>query len=278
MFFKTNAREYSVSACFLLWLLNQERKEIMDNQFNQQSSPQQTIPQQPAPQQPAQQSVAPAQQPQYQQYAPPPRPYVDPAVAKKQKKDAFDALSDKMAAFMNTNPVFKFIGKYSDIISYIVTGVSALLTIVSMSLGRFEIIFALTAVIFGAFAVSKKTLLPLTAAMSSLSLFSLICFINRIITMAALGRFLSGGYVFSFIFSIFELGIIGYLAFVCWTYFLALLPPKTYQPAQPYYGQPVQQPTPVQQDSQSVSQKFCSACGSANAGDAAFCKICGNKF
>lgn len=241
------------------------------------------------------------QQPQYQQqYAPQPqRPMIDPMIAKQQKKDAFNALSEKAAAFMQTNPVLKGISSFSDIISYFVTGVSAIMTIILMCLGGISQIFAVLTLLFGVLSLSKKSILPFTVALSSLSAFGLVNFILSIVHLAQLGKWgvVSGSAIVSFIFSIVELIIIGCFTALAWTYFVAMLPPKMYQPQQPYYGgQPMQQPMqpqqpvmqqPVQpvQTQQPVMQqpavsveKTCPACGSANADGADFCKICGSKL
>lgn len=257
------------------------------------------------------------QQPQYQQqYAPQPRmPMIDPMVAKQQKKDAFNALSDKIAAFMQTNPVLKAIVPFSDVLSFCVTAVSVLMTIIAMCLGGSSQIFAVAALVFGFISLSKKNLLPLTVALSVMSLFNVIGFIMSIVRIADLAQWgiVSGSSIIGLIFSIIELALIGGLTALSWVYFLAMLPPRMYQPMQqPYVGQPMQQPMQqpvqqqpmqqpiqqqpiqqqpvqqpvqqpmqqlVQQQAESVSvQKTCPACGSANVDDADFCKICGTKL
>lgn len=253
------------------------------------------------------------QQPQYQQqYAPQPQmPMIDPMIAKQQKKDAFNALSDKIAAFMQTNPVLKAIVPFSDILSFCVTAVSVIMTIIVMCLGGATQVFAITALLFGILSMSKKNLLPFTVALSVMSVFGIVNFILTIVRIAELGRWgvVSGSVIICFIFSIIELVIIGGLTALAWVYFLAMLPPRMYQPMQqPYAGQPMQQPyngqpmqqqpmqqqpvqqtmqqpvqqpmqQPVQQQPAPVPvQKTCPACGSANTDDADFCKICGSKL
>lgn len=174
-------------------------------------------------------------------------PYVDPAVEKKRKADAINALGDKISAVMRTNPVLAVIDRNNDIISYIVTGVSALLTMLSMFLNHFDIVFGYISLIFGFFALSKKSALPLAVSLSVLSLFKLVCFINSIAGFAVLDRnaFFSAGFVISFVFSIFELTAIGYITFIVWTYFAAAMPERP--KPQPYYGKPPIQPVPAQQ-------------------------------
>ena len=244
------------------------------------------------------------QQPQYQQqYAPQPQmPMIDPMIAKQQKKDAFNALSDKIAAFMQTNPVLKVIASFSDLISYFVIGIVLVMSILVMALqGYFSMItstaLSAVAVLFGVLSLSKKSILPLTITLSVLTCFNLINFILNIVTLAKWSGGASGSMVITFICSIFDMLIIGGFAALAWTYFLAMLPPKVYQPRpyggqpmqQPYNGQPMQQPMqqqpvqqPVQQPMQQPApvpvQKTCPACGSANTDDADFCKICGSKL
>lgn len=290
--------------------------------------------------------------------------YVDPAAEKKRKADAINALGDKISAVMRTNPVLAVIDRNNDIISYIVTGVSALLTMLSMFLNHFDIVFGYISLIFGFFALSKKSALPLAVSLSVLSLFKSVCFISSIASFAVLDRnaFFSAGFVISFVFSIFELTAIGYITFIVWTYFAAAMPerPKiqSMQPPPQQNGQPespptaesaaasvpaddageihaeaeinsalvsvsemsleaaseletapmtasgdkpaaVSEPSPISAPvntpileplvsafaadraapkSASAKQKFCTACGTANIMEAAFCKQCGRKF
>lgn len=241
------------------------------------------------------------QQPQYQQqYAPQPQmPMIDPMIAKQQKRDTFFALSDKMAAFMQTNPILKGISSFSNIIAYFVLGITAVLSILVMALQEKLIIMTFTAlsvvaVLFGVLSISKKSILPLTITLSVLSALNLVNFILNIVTLADIGKYNAsapGSMVIAFICSIFEMLIIGGFAALAWMYFVAMLPPKVYAPQQPYYGgqpqqqqpmqQPVQQPVmqqPAQQPAPVPVQKTCPACGSANTGDADFCKICGSKL
>lgn len=188
-------------------------------------------------------------------YIPPQGGYVDPAAEKKRKANAINALGDKISAVMRTNPVLAVIDRNNDVISYIVTGVSALLTMLSMFLNHFDIVFGYTSLIFGFFALSKKSALPLAVSLSVLWLFKLVCFINSIAGFAVLDRnaFFSAGFVISFVFSIFELTAIGYITFIVWTYFAAAMPERP-QP-QPNYGKPPIQPVqpPTQQYGQPES-------------------------
>lgn len=231
------------------------------------------------------------QQPQYQQqYAPQPRmPMIDPMLERQRKKDAFYAFSDKLAAFMQTNPLLKGIASFSDIISYFVTAVSLIMTIIVFCLGGSSEIFAVAALIFGFFSLSKKSLLPLTIALSSFSSLGVVAFILKIVDMAEIGKWgtVPASTVIYFIFFIVELAIIGTLTALAWMYFVAMLPPRMYAPQQPYGAQPMQQPyngqpmqqqQPMQQPAAAPVQKTCPACGSVNTGEADFCKICGNKL
>lgn len=255
-------------------------------------------------------------------YIPPQKPRVDPASVKKQKTDAVNNLGDKIAQALKADPILNFIEKNSEIFSYVVTGICVLLSIILMSAGNFRIPFGVVSVIFGFFALSKKKLLPLAVAMSAVSLFSFICFIHSIAYMIQTVKYgffgsVFGGALLGMFFSLLELAAVGFLTFIVWNYFLAMLPPKPAQ--QPYYGQPqqpaqygqnMQQPPiqPVQsvkpaaepildpiasspasvsapvsvatavQEKPKVTHKFCSACGTENSIDASFCKQCGNKF
>lgn len=195
------------------------------------------------------------QNPHSSTYIPPQEPYAYTAAEKKRKADAINALGDKISAVMRTNPVLAVIDRNNDIISYIVTGVSALFTMLSMFLNHFDIVFGYISLIFGFFALSKKSALPLAASLSVLSLFKLVCFINSIANFAVLDRnaFFSAGFVISFVFSIFELTAIGYITFIVWTYFAAAMPERP--KPQPYYEKPPIQPVqpPPQQYGQPES-------------------------
>lgn len=270
---------------------------IMNNQYPQQPQqapqPQQT-PQQPYPQQPQ------------QQYYVPQKPYVDPAVAKKKKKDALDALGDKIAAFLDSDPILGAVGKFSDIIAYGAIGVMVVFSILSLCLSGGSIIFPIIALIFSILALSKKSSLPLAVDLSVTAVFYFVQFIMTIVSFARYGKWgatAPAGMVIGFIFHIVEMAAIAFLAYVAWTYFVACLPPKAYAPQQPVYpqqpvqpaapvqpvqaAQPVQPAAPVQpaqpaqtvQNEQTAAQdKICSQCGQANTADAAFCKNCGGKL
>lgn len=273
----------------------------MNNQYNSpQPAPQQNAPQQPAQQQTApQQASAPVQtvdqpqaqyqqpyaqpqyqqpngQPQYQQaYAQtyiPPKPKVDPAVANRQKREAVAAFGDKLSDLMNTNPILKIVAKYADFISYGVTAVCVLFTIITLisnninmvvlnyNIGIFNLggeiggsfIFPLLTIIFGGLSLCKKKTLPITVAMSAVSAMMFTRFIISIVTFATLGSLTSqiglraesvsvpAGLVLNFLFLLLEMAVVGLLTYVCWTYFLAELPPKPVM--QQPYRQPYQQP------------------------------------
>lgn len=219
------------------------------------------------------------QQPQYQQqYAPQPQMSMDPMMARQRKRDAFYAFSDKLAAFMQTNPVLKAISNISDILSYFITVVSLVMTIVIMCLGGQMQVFAILTILFGFLSMSKKSILPFAISLSITSAFGLVTFILYIVFMAKNGQWgISASYIISFIFNIVELAVLSCLAALAWTYFAAMLTPKMYQPMQQPMQQPVQQPV-MQQPAPVPVQKTCPACGSANIGDADFCKICGSKL
>lgn len=285
------------------------------------------------------------------QYIPPQKPYIDPAAAKKQKTDAINALGDKVSAVMKTNPYLAAIEKNSDIFSYIATGVCVLLSIFLMAVGVFNVPFGIIAVIFGFFALSKKSVLPLTVALSAFSLLELVCFIRCIVVLIQrinsiynLAVYGAGSAVLSLIFTLLELGAVSVLTYFAWTYYLASKPARPVQ--QPYYGQPIppaqqypQPPAPSNPQAAPVkaepilqpftsapatesapaptpepvpasvpapaptpaapasapapvptpapmpapvptpaSKKFCTACGTENSVDSAFCRSCGNKF
>lgn len=282
---------------------------IMNNQYNGQPAPQQPTPpqqnQQPTGQQNYQQPIL--QNPSAQ-YAPPPKPYVDPAAAKKKKTDAINNLGDKVAEALNANPILAFIEKNSAIYSYIATGASAVLTILAMVLANFTLVFSFIAVIFGFFALSKKKVLPLAAALSVLTLFSLISCIGSFVMVVQLGDLIQlasyissdgalagyvGGGIVAAVFGFIETAAVGFLAYCAWDFYLASSPanapmqqPQYYnnqpmqQPAAPQQTAPaqapVQQSAPVQQAAPAV--KYCSACGTKNTNDALFCRSCGRKF
>lgn len=177
-------------------------------------------------------------------YASPQGPYRDTEAEKKRKTAAVNELGDKISAVMRTNPILSVIDKNSEIISYIATGVCVLFSLLPMIFGSFGIAFGYVAVICGFFALSKKKMLPIAAALSSVSLFMLINFIHSIVSFAMnIYRYHSAGEVISFIFSLLELAVVGFVTFLAWTYFAASLPASP-RP-QPYYGQPVQ-PAPQQ--------------------------------
>lgn len=252
----------------------------MNNQYNpQQPVPQQAIPQQNTPQQtsvppgiqqqPAQQGISQQQagnqqgiprqsaaqqgipqqqfnqqygQPYMQQpvYTKPPKPYVDPAVAKKQKRDALNAFGDKLTDLMNTDPILKIIAAHADLYSFAATALCVLFTVIALLTSNKSIsgktvnaggeiggcfIFSLLAIIFGGFSLCKKKILPLTVSMTSVSILMFVRFIVNIVTFATNGSATAGN-VINFVFMILEMGGVGYLTYICWTYLLAALPPK----------------------------------------------------
>ncbi|MCM1055966.1 MAG: hypothetical protein NC394_10655 [Bacteroides sp.] len=150
------------------------------------------------------------------------------SAAKKRRAEAVNVLGGRVADVMKTNPVLAVIERSSDVVSYIVTGASALFTALAVLLGHQDIVLGYIALIFGFFALSKKNALPLAAALSSLSFFKLVCFIGSVAGFAAADRqaFFSVGFVVSFVFSIFELAVLGYFTFITWTYFTASLPAR----------------------------------------------------
>lgn len=290
----------------------------MNNQYNGQPTPQQQN-QQPAPpqnQQPQQGYQQPILQNPAPQYAPPPKPYIAPAIAKKRKADAIDSLGDKVAEALNANPFLTFIEKNSVMFSYIATGVSALFTLLAMALANFTLVFALIAVIFGFFALSKKKVLPLALALSVLTLFSLIACIGSIVMVAQMGDLVRiasyvssdnplagyvGGGILVIIFGFIETLAVGFLTYCAWDYHMALTSARAPMQQQYYNNQPMQQnvqqqapvpPQPVQQAAPAPvphtvqpavpapqpAVKYCSSCGTQNNGDALFCKSCGKKF
>ncbi|MDE6579222.1 MAG: zinc ribbon domain-containing protein, partial [Ruminiclostridium sp.] len=163
-----------------------------------------------------------------------------PAVAKKQKRDALNVFGDKLTDLMNTNPILKVIAAHADLYSFAATALCVLFTIIALltSNGRDSgktvnfggevggcFIFSILAVIFGGFSLCKKKVLPLTVSMTSIGILMFVRFIVNIVTFATYGSAAVGS-IINFVFMILEMGGIGYLTYICWTYLLAALPPK----------------------------------------------------
>ncbi len=321
------------------------QQNVLQQAMSQQPAPQQqAIPQQPIQQQtiPQQNQQGIPQQPQYQQqygqpymqqpvYTRPPKPNVNTAAANKQKRDALNAFGDKLTDLMNTNPVLKTIAAHADLFSFAATALCVLFTIIalltsnegyfnrSINLGG-EIggcfIFPILAVIFGGFSLCKKKVLPLTVSMTAVSVLMFVRFIINIVSFATFSS-VPVGNVINFIFMILEMGGVGYLTYICWTYLLAALPPKSVmqqmyqqsyaspqdntqqaayqQPATSQQPQTAPSPAPVTaaaavsvhaapQQSSAVkpetadANRICPNCQTVNGSDSLFCQKCGTKL
>lgn len=246
-------------------------------------------------------------------YIPPKKINFDSEETKKRKRDAVNALGDKVADVLKADPILAFLEKNAELFSYIATGVCALFSILLLPVGGFWIV----PIILSLFALSKKKLLPLTVSMSALTFFDLVGLLRSIGSIFsrqsnAFVRLVSIGTLFDFFISLVEFAAIGFLTYIVWTYFLALQPTKSAPPQQPQQPvQPVQpaQPTqttqpaqpaqpvltPINSDNSAGSDaasgqntpssanmagtdKKCSVCGAENTPEALFCKQCGNRF
>ena len=193
------------------------------------------------------------------QYNPQPQPqFINIAEVNARKKSAFEAMADKMAAFFGTNGFLSALANRSDIICYIITGVGLFMSIIEMFFGVFGASLAIAALIFGVMAVSKKSLVPLSVALSYVTLFSLIAFIATLVNLISMAISYWFDFsdaiviVFELIFSLVEFAVLCTATILSWSYFAATRPPRMYyayngQPAPQQYRQPVQQPAPMQQ-------------------------------
>lgn len=267
----------------------------MNYQYNQQ------------PNQPPFQSPPPTQQ----MPPPPSGNYFEALMAKEKKKADFEKFSGKVEEFCKGNSFLAALFGFSDILSYIVTGICVIGSIIMMFLGSIYSVLCISAILVGAFAVSKKTVLPLALAFSGVALVKLINFVFTAVYLDAVGSLamfsteaaaLSTAYVFQIIYILLELAVLVFPTVMAWSYFAATLPPKVYQSV-PLYGQappqgygqvPPQQPyvqqaaPPAQTEAESVQaeppsqlqpeNKYCSACGTKNRLEAIFCRGCGQKL
>lgn len=191
----------------------------------------------------------------YQYGAQPPQQpqYINIAEVNARKKASFEAMADKMAAFFGTNSFLSALARRSDIICYIVGGVGLLMSVIEMFFGVFGATLAITSLVFGVMAISKKNLAPLSAALSYVTLFSLISIIATLVNLIQMAVAYWFDFsdaiviVFELIFSLVEFGVLCTATVFSWSYFAATRPPKMYYA---YNGQPVpqqyQQPAPVQ--------------------------------
>lgn len=283
--------------------MNEKYNQQPDTQPTPASTPEQsanlesektsTPPPDPAPaaqmEQPSKPQLSPENTP---ESAPPPPSspsYEEILAAKKKKTDAINTLGDKIAEFMKTNIVLEMFEKRSDIVSYIVTGICFFFTVLAMLLGSSSFVFGFVALIFGFFSLSKKTTVPLSIALSTLSLFSFVRFIRSIAGIVRYEKYFlfPAEFTLTFFFSLFEMALIGFLTYLSWNYFAAALPPKPQnhyeqqkqQQKQPQSQQYAQPPvlTPLEKNA-GAKRKYCMKCGTENNGDATFCKHCGNRF
>ena len=209
-----------------------------------------------------------------QQPVPPPN-FAAVEAEKKRKKAAFEEFSGKVSDFCRGNGLLNSISAFSDILSYIVTGVCVVMSIVLMSMGSIYAVCSIASILMGVLAISKKTVLPLAVALSGVALVKLVNLIFTIIFTAAAGSLawlssqagaLATAYILQIIFILLELAVLVLPIVFAWQYFAATLPPKTYQPApaynnqapgQPYGQAPAQQPVqqPYQQPAPQAYQQ-----------------------
>ena len=225
----------------------------MNYQYNQQPQAPQTPPPQQTPPPPQQ---APQQMPQVPVY-------VNAEELKKRKKEGFEKFAGKLADFCRSNSILAVVSGFSDILSYIVTGVCVVMSIVLMCLGSIYAPLSIAAIIIGVLAISKKTALPLATALSGVALVKLVNLIFTIVYMASASSLawlsseaagLAAAYVFQMIFILLELGVLTLPVIMAWQYFAATLPPKQY-PVPMYNNQMPQQPAQnYQQPAQSYQQ------------------------
>lgn len=244
---------------------------------------------------------------------PPPRPpfpppaYINALEAKRKRKENFEKLSDKMANFCRSNPALAAISGASDILSYVITGLSVVTSIIMMLMGSIYTGLTVTSILLGVAAVSKKTALPLAVSLSGVALVKLVNLVFTVVFMASASRMawysddasrLATAYLFQIIFILVELAVLSVLVTMAWQHFAATLPPKPVVPM--YGGQTPQQP--VQNFGQPPAQNFqqaqeqaaspeqtapaapqsaagvCPNCGKENRSEAIFCFNCGKKL
>lgn len=201
----------------------------------------------------------------------PPPGYANPSEAKKKKKESFEQLSEKMAEFFGTNSFLSAVARGSDMVSYIVTCVFTVFTIL------LNIVFEewgaagapeLVMIFFGVLAVSKKTLLPLAIASSCATLTYCTTFFNSFIyhlsEIFSYHEFISAISVFSILVGLLVLCL---LTGFSWFYFAAVhtskprmpMPVQNYQqPMQSFQQPPAQsfQQPPAQNYQQPPAQSF----------------------
>ena len=180
------------------------------------------------------------------QMSPPPSGnYFEALLAKEKKKADFEKFSGKVEEFCKGNSFLATLFGFSDILSYIVTGICVIGSIIMMFLGSIYSVLCISAILVGAFAVSKKTVLPLALAFSGVALVKLINFVFTAVYLDAVGNLamfsteaaaLSTAYVLQIIYILLELAVLVFPTVMAWSYFAATLPPRVYQPV-PLYGQ-----------------------------------------
>lgn len=246
-------------------------------------------------------------QPQYQ-----PQASYNPAAENAKKKAAFEAFADKFADFCKTHSFLAVLASYSDFITYALAGFSLLMGILLVFIGGNTIVpLCYLTLFFAVLSLSKKNLLPFAIAVSYISLMQLISLILLLVSLINPYVF-SVGLVLCLIFSIVEVAMFSFITVVSWMYFVAMLPPRVYQPQPMYNNQmppqqggyhqppmqqtpppppapaPMQQtppppppaPAPMQQPQPQphAGPKVCPACGMANDPDSGFCRGCGAKI
>lgn len=205
------------------------------------------------------------QQPQQPQMPPPPV-YVNAEEVKKRKKESFEKFSEKVADFCRSTPILSAVYGFSDILSYIVTGISVVMTLILTFLSSYTVVLCVPAILLGFFAISKKTVLPFAVAVSGVALADVVSlfyfFISRIPLTISLSDYTGGSYtaksltceILTVIFLLVELAVLAYIIILAWQYFAATLPPRPVVP--PMYGGQMPQQPPVQNFQQPPVQNF----------------------
>ena len=210
-------------------------------------------------------------------------------------------MCDRLTDFCNTNGFLRSFSKISDIFAYIALVVGTTLSIMTMVLGSTAgMIFVITPLLFAFLALAKKTVLPLSLTLTTLSSLTVSNIIVYIVRMAKAYALTVGSvvlFVFYIIFTVVELIFLVIFTVAAWSTFASMVEPKQYpqptpqpyqppvQPApQPQYQQPVQPAPPVQpvqqaappvQQAAPASDIWTCTCGMTNPLTAHFCQNCG---
>ena len=177
--------------------------------------------------------------------------YVNAEEVKKRKKEGFEEFSGKFADFCRGNKLLATLVGFSDILSYIVTGVCLVMSIVLQAMSTYCPILCLAAVIVAVLPIAKKSILPLAIATSTAALVDVItiCFtFGRIASLISLSELLTTSYtsliigcVLKIIFILAEMAVLFLPTLLSWQYFAATLPPRAPRPMPTYNQQMPQQ-------------------------------------